>query len=173
MRGCCAISSARGRFAFPENSFSSDAMICPHLVALLPAESTQPSPRDGLWPPLSSRATLRLEDQILHTLQLLQTLEVAGAGGIEPPLRGPKPRVLPLDDAPVNQIARMAAPEFVRTAQAAQPARLTRRWICCAWSSDRAMPNTVGPLPDITAPSVPAASSAAFMRPITGIAGSA
>src|SRR5690242_7098174 len=32
--------------------------------------------------------------------------EVAGAGGIEPPLRGPKPRVLPLNDAPVPSSAR-------------------------------------------------------------------
>src|SRR5690242_4347591 len=31
--------------------------------------------------------------------------KVAGAGGIEPPLRGPKPRVLPLNDAPVPSSA--------------------------------------------------------------------
>src|SRR5690348_10671219 len=35
----------------------------------------------------------------------LAKLEVAGAGGIEPPLRGPKPRVLPLNDAPVPSSA--------------------------------------------------------------------
>jgi len=64
----------------------------------------------------------------------------------------------------------MAAPLFVLTAQADQPARFTRRWIWRAWSSERATPNTVGPLPDITAPSAPAASSAAFIRPITGMA---
>ena len=52
----------------------------------------------------------------------------------------------------------------VRTAQHDQPARFTRRRICRAWSRERATPNTVGPLPDITAPSAPAASSAAFMR---------
>ena len=68
--------------------------------------------------------------------------------------------------------ARIAGPECVRTAQQAQPARFTRRRIWRAWSSERAMPNTVGPLPDMIAPSAPAARSAAFMRPITGSTGS-
>jgi hypothetical protein len=33
------------------------------------------------------------------------------------------------------------------------------------------MPNTVGPLPDINAPSAPAASNAAFICPIWGCTG--
>src|SRR5882672_4264688 len=66
----------------------------------------------------------------------------------------------------------MAGPEFVRTAQQAQPARLTRVRICRAWSRERATPNPVGPLPDMIAPSAPAAKRAAFMRPITGRTGS-
>ena len=59
----------------------------------------------------------------------------------------------------------------MRTAQQAQPFRLTRMRICRAWSRDRAIPNTVGPLPDMIAPSAPAAKRAAFMRPITGSTG--
>src|SRR5207247_1850798 len=66
---------------------------------------------------------------------------------------------------------RIAAPEFVLTAHAAHPPRFTRRWICLAWSRDRARPNTVGPLPDMAAPSAPAARSAPFVRPITATAG--
>src|SRR2546425_8510338 len=81
--------------------------------------------------------------------------QLAGAGGIEPPLRGPKPRVLPLDDAPSSSrpgyTTRIAGPEWVRTAQQAQSARLTRRRIWRAWAGVRAIPTNVGPLPVITA----------------------
>src|SRR6185436_19275308 len=31
-----------------------------------------------------------------------QTKKMAGRGGVEPPLRGPEPRVLPLDDLPAR-----------------------------------------------------------------------
>ena len=68
---------------------------------------------------------------------------MAGAGGIEPPLRVESPSPNRLDDAPVDrratpapgarptgQIARTAGPRWVRTAQHAQSARVTRRRIC-------------------------------------------
>ena len=44
---------------------------------------------------------------------------MAGAGGIEPPLRGPKPRVLPLDDAP-----RSSACHIAQTSRRAQTSRM-------------------------------------------------
>src|SRR3989338_2062030 len=115
---------------------------------------TQHSPHRGSTQPPPPRFALPLAPR---------SRNVAGAGGLEPPLRGPKPRVLPLDDAPVSNggpdhappyspsrrsirrrsyTARMAAPLFVLTAQADQPARLTRRWIWRDWSSERATPNT-------------------------------
>src|SRR3989442_13789973 len=61
-----------------------------------------------------------------------------------------------------------AGPVRVRTAQQSQAPRVSRRRICRACSNERATPNTVGPLPDISAPSAPAASSAARIRPIGG-----
>src|SRR5436190_22505589 len=94
-------------------------------------------------------------------------------------IRDPKSRALPGLATPQTRPAsphhtvRMAGPDSVRTAQHDQPARLTRRRIDRAWSSERARPKTVGPLPDITAPSAPAARSAAFIRAITGSIGSA
>src|SRR6476646_11566569 len=52
----------------------------------------------------------------------LAKLEVAGAGGIEPPLRGPKPRVLPLNDAPVPSSAHPDRRSRVRPDRPARPA---------------------------------------------------
>src|SRR3972149_4531087 len=120
---------------------------------------TQHSPHRGSTQPSPHGFALQLE---------LRSRNVAGAGGLGPPLRGPKPRVLPLDDAPVSN----GGPDHAPPHTAPRPPRPPRRWIWRAWSSERATPNTVGPLPDITAPSAPAASSAAFIRPITGMAGS-
>src|SRR5262249_22885946 len=90
---------------------------------------------------------------------------VAGSKAPSPTARRRPKIVRPLS---IPQIARTAGPPWVRTAQQAQPARFTRRRICRAWSSERAMPNTVGPLPDISAPTAPAAISAAFIRPTPG-----
>src|SRR5207244_1564271 len=56
---------------------------------------------------------------------------------------------------------RIAGPRSVRTAQHPQRARVTRARICRAWSNERAIPNTVSPLPDICAPRAPATRSAA------------
>src|SRR5581483_12129345 len=50
----------------------------------------------------------RLSGVLLNSARVrlhLARQKVAGAGGIEPPLRGPKPRVLPLNDAPVPSSA--------------------------------------------------------------------
>src|SRR6266403_5023344 len=54
---------------------------------------------------LSQMRSARLRLHLAKPLHLAK-LELAGAGGIEPPLRGPKPRVLPLNDAPVPSSAR-------------------------------------------------------------------
>src|SRR5216117_1036520 len=82
-------------------------------------------------------------------------------------IRDPKSRALPLGHAPSfaspqgSRVIRIAGPRIARTAQHAQEPRATRARICRAWSNERATPNTVSPLPDIAAPSAPAARSAA------------
>ena len=108
--------------------------------------------------------------------------DVAGAGGIEPPLRGPKPRVLPLDDAPRQPcrvpVARALIARGWRARRGfSRPSRPSPPDSRGGGSAARGRasapcPNTVGPLPDISAPSAPAASSAALIRPTTGRTGS-
>ena len=136
--GTAAISSASARFALPENSFSSYGMAR--------------TPRG----PVAVPALIGL----------------VGAGGFEPPNTGSKvPRLAawprPIDPAPDYRAPfpriRTAGPRSVRTAQHSHEPRATRAWIWRACSSDRATPNTVGPLPDIAAPSAPAATRAACM----------
>jgi len=64
-------------------------------------------------------------------------------------------------------LMRTAGPASVRTAQQRHDARVSRARIWRACSNERATPNTVGPLPDIAAPSAPAARSAALIRSIS------
>ncbi|OLC64610.1 MAG: hypothetical protein AUG80_18905 [Candidatus Rokubacteria bacterium 13_1_20CM_4_68_9] len=68
-------------------------------------------------------------------------------------------------------LMRTAGPASVRTAQQRHDARVSRARIWRACSNERATPNTVGPLPDIAAPSAPAARSAALIRSISGWSG--
>src|SRR3989442_923684 len=114
--------------------------------------------------------------------------DVVGAGGFEPPNTGFKvPRLNRLATphqvqahAPPHWVQghfarvpliRIAGPCSARTAQHAHDPRTTRVRIWRACSNERATPKTVGPLPDIAAPSAPAASSAACIRPISGWSG--
>src|SRR5258705_3740268 len=61
---------------------------------------------------LSQMRSARLRLPLAKPLHLAK-LELAGAGGIEPPLRGPKPRFLPLNHAPVPSSARPERPARV------------------------------------------------------------
>src|SRR5467141_3818640 len=70
---------------------------------------------------LSQMRSARLRLYLAKPLHLAK-LELAGAGGIEPPLRGPKPRVLPLNDAPVPSSARPDRRSRVRPDRPARPA---------------------------------------------------
>src|SRR5258707_8129717 len=77
----------------------------------------------GLFPLLlSKRRWARLRLPLAKPLHLAK-LGLAGAGGIEPPLRGPKPRVLPLNDAPVPSSARPDRPPPVGPHRPARPTR--------------------------------------------------
>src|SRR5216683_7830748 len=70
---------------------------------------------------LSQMRSARLRLHLAKPLHLAK-LGLAGAGGIEPPLRGPKPRVLPLNDAPVPSSARPDRRSRVGPERPARPA---------------------------------------------------
>src|SRR5262249_7014868 len=124
-----AISSASGRFAFPENSFSSYAMALtqhsPH------RESTQPSPPG--FPLLLEVPRLWLVRHVSARTASVPAHD--GWGGRDRPSvagsKAPSPTSgrRPMASHFHARTARMHAPLFVLTAQADQPARFTRRWI--------------------------------------------
>src|SRR5262245_42756336 len=65
--------------------------------------SASPSLTCRCWAISSARGRFALPEKIFRSYGMASPSfypRLAGAGGIEPPLRGPKPRVLPLDDAP-------------------------------------------------------------------------
>src|SRR5207344_1712004 len=88
---------------------------------------------------------------------------VVPGGGVEPPSKAPKARVLPLDDpGPAPDYAAFAGGPTTGSA-ASNPAASAR-----ACPSSRARPITDEPLPLITTPSAPSSSSRRLASPIWG-----
>src|SRR5437667_2550008 len=93
--------------------------------------SHQTSTKPTWWPQRDSNPCFSLERAVswasrrwgrLNAWPEPTTNLLAGGGGFEPPLRGPEPRVLPLDDPPPTP-----QPYHTRTAPHASGARLNRQ----------------------------------------------
>src|SRR5215471_14690350 len=54
------------------------------------------------------------------------TRKLAGRGGFEPPLRGPEPRVLPLDDLPARRPLYRPVPEGVKATYSSTTCEVAR-----------------------------------------------
>src|SRR5262249_30259538 len=109
------------------------------------------------------------ELEVVGHAPLASPVPVGGwGGGIRTPeygIQSPAPYRLATPHRPGHHsaLSRMAGPPMVRTAQHDHDSLASRARSCRACSQDRARPKTVGPLPDMAAPSAPAARRAAFI----------